>query len=147
LPPDQTLVLVNGKRWHRGATIQFSRVPSSQGAQGVDIATIPTNAIKQVEVLRDGASAQYGSDAIAGVINFILKDASEGAAIATRYGQFYESDGQDTQVQANLAMPLTADGFFDVSGEYVRSRGTSRGMQRPDAQGLIDAGNTAVPVP
>jgi iron complex outermembrane receptor protein len=147
LPPDQTLVLMNGKRWHRGATIQFSRVPSSQGAQGVDIATIPTNAIKQVEVLRDGASAQYGSDAIAGVINFILKDASEGATIATRYGQFYEKDGQDTQVQGSVALPLTADGFLDVSGEYVRSRSTSRGVQRPDAQVLIDAGNTAVPVP
>jgi iron complex outermembrane receptor protein len=147
LPPDETLFLLNGKRRHRSAVVQLSNQPLARGSQGPDLATIPTIAIEQLEVLRDGASAQYGSDAIAGVINFRLKDAAQGATLITRYGEFYEGDGQDTQVQGNLGLPLTAEGFFSISGEYVRSETTSRGTQRPDAQALIDAGNTAVPVP
>jgi len=147
LPPDETLFLVNGKRRHRSAVVQLSNQPLARGSQGPDLATIPTIAIEQLEVLRDGASAQYGSDAIAGVINFRLRDAAQGATLVTRYGSFFQGDGQDIQVQGNLGLPLTADGFFNVSGEYVRSDTTSRGTQRPDAQTLIDAGNTAVPVP
>ena len=73
---DHTLVLVNGKRRHRSAVITFLGGGLSDGAQGPDISTIPAAALKQVEVLRDGAAAQYGSDAIAGVINFVLNDAS-----------------------------------------------------------------------
>jgi iron complex outermembrane receptor protein len=147
LPPDETLFLVNGKRRHRSAVVQLSNQPLARGSQGPDLQTIPTIAIEQLEVLRDGASAQYGSDAIAGVINFRLKDSPQGATITTRYGQFYKGDGQDVQVEGNLGLPLTADGFFNISGEYVSSDTTSRGVQRPDAQALIDAGNTAVPVP
>jgi len=147
LPPDETLFLVNGKRRHRSAVVQLSNQPLARGSQGPDLQTIPTIAIEQLEVLRDGASAQYGSDAIAGVINFRLKDSAEGATIITRYGQFYKGDGEDVQVQGNLGLPLTADGFFNISGEYVSSDTTSRGVQRPDAQALIVAGNTAVPVP
>lgn len=147
LPPDETLFLVNGKRRHRSAVVQLSNQPLARGSQGPDLATIPTIAIEQLEVLRDGASAQYGSDAIAGVINFRLKDAAEGGTIITRYGKFFAGDGEDIQVQGNLGLPLTADGFFNVSGEYVSSETTSRGAQRPDAQTLIDAGNTAIPVP
>lgn len=74
LPTDKTLVLVNSKRRHRAALVSIG----GSGTQGPDIATIPSAALKSVEVLRDGAAAQYGSDAIAGVINFILKDAPEG---------------------------------------------------------------------
>ncbi len=147
LPPDETLFLVNGKRRHRSAVVQLSNQPLARGSQGPDLATIPTIAIEQLEVLRDGASAQYGSDAIAGVINFRLKDDAEGGAIVSRYGKFFKGDGEDMQVQGNLGLPLTADGFFNISGEYVKSDTTSRGAQRPDAQALIDAGNTAVPVP
>jgi iron complex outermembrane receptor protein len=73
LAPDQTLVLVNGKRRHRAAVINFLGGGVSDGAQGPDISSIPSIALKQVEVLRDGAAAQYGSDAIAGVMNFILR--------------------------------------------------------------------------
>src|SRR3546814_4718583 len=62
LPPDQTLVLVNGKRRHRGATVQLSNIPYIRGSQGPDLATIPSIAIGQLEVLRDGASANYGSE-------------------------------------------------------------------------------------
>ncbi len=147
LPSDQTLVLVNGKRRHRSALVQITNQPLSAGAQGPDLSTIPAIAIEQIEVLRDGAAAQYGSDAIAGVINFKLKRASEGATIIARYGQFYEGDGEDYTVQANAGFPLMADGFINISGEYLSSRPTSRGAQRPDAQALINAGNAAVPVP
>ncbi len=147
LPPDETLFLVNGKRRHRSAVVQLSNQPLARGSQGPDLATIPTIAIQQLEVLRDGASAQYGSDAIAGVINFGLKNAAAGGTIITRYGNFFAGDGADLQVQGNLGLPLTSDGFFNISGEYVSSDTTSRGAQRPDAQALIDAGNSAVPVP
>ncbi|BFL82639.1 hypothetical protein LFREDSHE_10890 [Shewanella baltica] len=81
LAPDHTLVLVNGKRRHRASVIAFQGAGISDGAQGPDISVIPAIALKQVEVLRDGAAAQYGSDAIAGVINFQLKDDSEGGKL------------------------------------------------------------------
>ena len=77
LPADDTLVMVNGKRRHRSAAVQFGR----QGTHFPDIAQIPPIALRQVEVLRDGAAAQYGSDAIAGVINFILKENREGLSV------------------------------------------------------------------
>ena len=86
LSPDNVLVLVNGKRRHRGSVISFLGGGISDGAQGVDISAIPSLALKQVEVLRDGASSQYGSDAIAGVINFVLRDDSEGVEVTANYG-------------------------------------------------------------
>ena len=86
LSPDNVLVLVNGKRRHRGSIISFLGGGISDGAQGVDISAIPSLALKQVEVLRDGASSQYGSDAIAGVINFVLRDNSEGIDLQAKYG-------------------------------------------------------------
>ncbi|MBX9896378.1 MAG: TonB-dependent receptor [Qipengyuania sp.] len=147
LPPDQTLVLVNSKRRHRSALVQITNQPLAAGAQGADLASIPSIAIDQIEVLRDGAAAQYGSDAIAGVINFRLKRDADGLTVIGRYGQHYAGDGEDFTIQANAGLPLTADGFFNISAEYVRSKPTSRGAQRPDAQALINAGNTAVPVP
>jgi len=147
LPPDQTLVLVNGKRRHRSALVQITNQPLASGAQGADIQAIPSIAVEQVEVLRDGAAAQYGSDAIAGVIDFRLKRAPRGFEVAVRGGQFYEGDGDDYQVQANGGLPLTSKGFLNVSGEYARSKPTSRGAQRPDAQALIDGGVQGVKVP
>jgi len=147
LPPDQTLVLINGKRRHRSAVVQITNQPLAAGAQGVDLSTIPAIAVDRIEVLRDGAAAQYGSDAIAGVINFQLKRRSEGVTAIARYGQFYEGDGEDYNLQLNVGVPLSADGFLNISGELSSSAKTSRGQQRPDAQALINAGNTAVPVP
>lgn len=147
LPPDQTLVLVNGKRRHRAALVQITNQPLAAGAQGVDLASIPSIAVGQIEVLRDGAAAQYGSDAIAGVINFRLKRAADGATVVARYGGYMDGGGEDLSLQANVGLPLTADGFFNVSAEYSSTDPTSRGRQRPDAQALINAGNTAVPVP
>ncbi|MBL8269250.1 TonB-dependent receptor plug domain-containing protein, partial [Steroidobacter sp.] len=147
LPPDQTLVLVNGKRRHRAALVQITNQPLAAGAQGPDLAAIPSIAVEQIEVLRDGAAAQYGSDAIAGVINFRLKRDNRGASFIGRGGQFSKGDGTEYTAQANVGMPLTADGFFNVSAEYTRADPTSRGAQRPDAQALIDAGNTAIKNP
>jgi iron complex outermembrane receptor protein len=144
LSSDSTLILVNGKRRHRSAVITFLGGSLSDGAQGPDISVIPSNALKQVEVLRDGAAAQYGSDAIAGVINFILKDDSEGGSFEARYGSFYEGDG-DTMVYAgNIGLPLTDAGFANISMEYKESDPTSRSVQRDDAAALVAAGNTNV---
>lgn len=147
LPPDQTLVLVNGRRRHRGATVQLSNIPYIRGSQGPDLAAIPSIAIAQLEVLRDGASANYGSDAIAGVLNFRLRTDRDGATLIARYGQYYEGDGEDVLLQGNIGLPFTADGFVNISGEYANSAITSRQNQRPDAQALIDSGVPGVPVP
>jgi iron complex outermembrane receptor protein len=84
LSADRTLILVNGKRRHRASVIAFQGGGVNDGSQGADISVIPSVALKQVEVLRDGAAAQYGSDAIAGVMNFVLNDASEGGSISVK---------------------------------------------------------------
>mgnify|MGYP000007874649 FL=1 len=98
LPADSTLILVNGKKRHRSSVIAFLGGGINDGAQGPDISVIPSIAIKQVEVLRDGAAAQYGSDAIAGVMNFVLKDDSDGGSLSVRHGEYYEGGGASTQV-------------------------------------------------
>lgn len=144
---DHTLVLVNGKRRHRSAVITFLGGGLSDGAQGPDISTIPAAALKQIEVLRDGAAAQYGSDAIAGVVNFVLKDDSEGGVIDVHAGSYYEGDGDAVQVSANVGLPLTDKGFANFSIEYRQSDPTSRSVQRDDAAALIAAGNSSVADP
>lgn len=144
---DHTLVLVNGKRRHRSAVITFLGGGLSDGAQGPDISTIPAAALKQVEVLRDGAAAQYGSDAIAGVVNFVLKDDAEGGLFEARYGSYYEGDGDMMQLSGNIGLPLGNDGFANLTAEYRTADPTSRSVQRDDAAGLIAAGNTAVADP
>ncbi|GBL05168.1 TonB-dependent siderophore receptor [Glaciecola sp. KUL10] len=147
LAPDHTLILVNGKRRHRSAVITFLGGQISDGAQGPDISTIPSIALKQVEVLRDGAAAQYGSDAIAGVINFALKDDSEGGSLEFNTGQYFEGDGDATQIAGNIGLPFTERGFANFSVEYRESDPTSRSVQRDDAAALIAAGNTFVADP
>ncbi|TKB47550.1 TonB-dependent receptor plug domain-containing protein [Thalassotalea mangrovi] len=144
LSSDSTLILVNGKRRHRASVIAFQGGGVNDGAQGPDISVIPSVALKQVEVLRDGASAQYGSDAIAGVMNFVLKDDADGGSISAKYGEYYEGDGGTTTVDGNIGLPLGDDGFANFSFQLKNADATSRSVQRPDAQGLIDAGNTAV---
>jgi iron complex outermembrane receptor protein len=144
LSSDSTLILVNGKRRHRASVIALLGGGINDGAQGPDISVIPSSALKQVEVLRDGAAAQYGSDAIAGVMNFVLKDDAEGGSLTARYGSYYEGDGESVEVSGNIGMPLTEAGFVNVSFQYKDSEATSRSVQRPDAAGLIAAGNTAV---
>lgn len=144
LSPDNTLVLLNGKRRHRGAVITFLGGGISDGAQGVDIASIPASALKQIEVLRDGASSQYGSDAIAGVINFQLNDSSEGGSVEVQYGSTYAGDGDNFKVSGNVGLPLGDNGFLNLTAEYGNVEGTSRSIIRPDVANLIAAGNTAV---
>ena len=139
LPPDSTLVLVNGKRRHRAGVITFLGNGVADGSQGPDVSVIPAIALKRVEVLRDGAAAQYGSDAIAGVLNFELKDADEGGALEARWGQHYNGDGEGFNFAGNIGLPLTRTGFLNLSMEYKESDPTSRARQRTDAQGLLAA--------
>ncbi|MBL4617320.1 MAG: TonB-dependent receptor [Robiginitomaculum sp.] len=147
LSPDQTLVLVNGKRLKRAAVITFLGGGISDGAQGPDISAIPALALKNLQVLRDGAATQYGSDAIAGVMNFILKDASDGATIQAKYGSTYSGDGDEWSVAANVGLPLGDTGFFNITAEWRNVDDTSRSVQRSDAAALIAGGNTAVANP
>jgi len=141
LSPDHTLVLVNGTRRHRSALVNLQLAPlgtTNQGSQGVDWSTFPAAAIKRVEILRDGASAQYGSDAIAGVVNVILKDASDGLSLDAQAGSYSEGDGDRLSVSANAGFPLTDDGFINVTVEYSTSEITWRGNARPDAAAVED---------
>ncbi len=147
LAPDHTLVLVNGKRRHRAAVIYWLGNGVADGAQGPDISAIPSIALKQVEVLRDGAAAQYGSDAIAGVMNFILKDDAEGATLEAKYGEFSDGDGETYSISGNIGLPLTDAGFANFSFEFGETDPTDRSVQRDDAAALIAAGNTAVANP
>ena len=144
MPSDSTLVLVNGKRRHRGAVIGEFITGINKGAQGVDLMPLAGIAMKQVEVLRDGASAQYGSDAIAGVMNFVLADDPEARNIQVHLGQYYEGDGQIVQVSGLFGTHLGRDGFATLAFEAKDTEDTSRGVQAGDAQALIDAGNRAV---
>ena len=141
LAPDHTLVLMNNKRRHRGSVIQWISNGASNGAQGPDISAIPAIAIKRMEVLRDGAAAQYGSDAIAGVLNFVLKDAAEGVAFEARHGFYTKDSGEDmTTVAGNVGLPLAGSGFANLSFEYAESSPTDRSVQHGDATALIGLG-------
>lgn len=126
LSPDQTLVLVNGRRMHRSALL------GSRGAQGPDLSQIPTSAIKRIEVLRDGASAQYGSDAIAGVINIILDD-SIGSEFTLGVSEYAEGDGSGRRFGARTGVGLGQAGVLSLFLDYDSSDATSRSRQRPDA--------------
>ena len=148
LPSDATLVLINGKRRHRGSIVALLVAGTNTGSQGPDLTAIPSIALDRVEVLQDGASAQYGSDAIAGVLNFVLKEKSEGANFQLKTGQFYEGDGSMTSVAGIVGLPLFSDaGFFTLSMELNAAEPTVRSVQRDDAAGLIANGNTAVRQP
>ena len=147
LPPDATLVLVNGKRRHRAAVIALLGAGISGGSQGPDLSVIPAIALDRLEVLRDGASAQYGSDAIAGIMNFVLKEDAEGATFDAKMGSYFEGDGTGLTLAANAGFALTDAGFANLSFEWKEADPTSRSVQRGDAQGLIDAGNTNVRTP
>ncbi|VWX54575.1 TonB-dependent receptor [Novosphingobium sp. 9U] len=125
LPGDKTLLLVNSKRRHKSAVM----TTGGAGSQAADAATIPSLALKSVEVLRDGAAAQYGSDAIAGVINFLLKDADHGGSLVVQGGQYYKGDGEDLMVSGNVGMKLTSSGFLNATVEYTRNARTTRSNQ------------------
>ena len=144
LSPDNTLVLLNGKRRHRASVISFLGGGIADGAHGPDISVFPSLALKNVQVLRDGASSQYGSDAIAGVINFELKDASEGGVIEARYGETYEGDGENFRIAGNVGLPLGDRGFVNLTAEYSDVGDTNRSIACDDVTALVAAGNTAI---
>lgn len=154
LAPDHTLVLVNGKRRHSNALLNLNG-STGRGSSSVDLNAIPANAIDRIEVLRDGAAAQYGSDAIAGVINIVLKSASSGGSVAAIYGAnvtemdgvpqlesvsegsdgdlaFTEgsdrslTDGQTLTLQGNMGFELGDNGFLNISTEYRDRHSTNR---------------------
>jgi iron complex outermembrane receptor protein len=139
LPPDETLLLVNSKRRHRSALVQLFGAAMSAGAHAADMGPLPSIAFKRVEVLRDGAASQYGSDAIAGVINFILRDADHGGQIDAQYGQFYEGEFA-IKVAGNVGFSLGDGGFLNLSAEWMDQEQLSRGTQPTAAQNAIDAG-------
>ena len=148
LAPDHTLVLVNGKRRHRTAVITWYGNGLADGSQGPDIAMIPGMALEQAEVLRDGAAAQYGSDAIAGVMNFVLKNDRSGGTLELKTGSYLASgDGEMYALSYNQGLPLGNSGFFNITGEFGNSEPTDRSVQRNDAIALINAGNTSVREP
>ncbi|MDP5143440.1 TonB-dependent receptor [Rheinheimera baltica] len=144
LSADSTLILTNGKRRHKSSVIAFLGGGINDGAQGADVSVIPGIALKQVEILRDGAAAQYGSDAIAGVINFVLKNADQGGSFEVKHGEYYEGDGTSTEFAGNIGMPLTDNGFVNASFQYKNVDPTSRSEQRPDAQAFADGGNPSI---
>ncbi|AJP72120.1 TonB-dependent receptor plug domain-containing protein [Sphingomonas hengshuiensis] len=139
LSADQTLVLVNGKRYHRSALL------GTRGAQAPDLAGIPSLAIGRIEVLRDGASAQYGSDAIAGVINILLDD-TPGMTAFSQFSQYYKGDGKEYQGGVRAGVPLDDRGSIVVTAEIDHSEATSRTRQRPDAI-AFQAANPGLAVP
>lgn len=138
LPADQVLVMLNGKRFNRSALVQVytgGDTGLSFGSHGSDLSSLPTLAFKSLEVLRDGATAQYGSDAIAGVLNYGLRD-DEGIEMVARYGQYYKGDGESYQISANVGTKIGDRGFINVTGEYNKDNQTSRGETRPIAAAL-----------
>ncbi len=150
LGPDQTLVLVNSRRRHASALVNLNG-SVGRGSSAVDLNTIPVSAIGRVEVLRDGASAQYGSDAIAGVINVGLREAREGGQVTASFGQYATdiplvdqprsaSDGDTTSLSGWVGLPLGAEGFLTLSAEYRDREPTNRAgpdtrQQYPDLPG------------
>ncbi|SDA32413.1 TonB-dependent siderophore receptor [Sphingomonas sp. NFR15] len=137
LSPDQTLVLINGVRAHTSALLNTNG-SVGRGSAAVDLNTIPSVALDRIEVLRDGAAAQYGSDAIAGVVNLRLREARSGGGASVTYGQYItdvrtargdrsERDGETVTASAWQGLALGSDGFLTLSGEYLNRNPTSRG--------------------
>jgi len=140
LASDEMLVMLNGKRMNRSALVQVYQGGETElnfGSQGPDLSSIPSISIRTLEILRDGASAQYGSDAIAGVLNYQFRTNSSGLELSARSGKYYpkgySSDGADTQVAANLGLPLGSQGFVNLSLEVGKSDQTVRNPTRPSA--------------
>ncbi len=125
LGPDQTLVLINGKRRHKSALLHIN-TSVGRGTAGTDFNAIPSSAIKRIEVLRDGAAAQYGSDAIAGVINIILKDDVDSGDANFYWGQTYEGDGDTWIGNANYGMKVGESGFINLTAEWRDRYRTNR---------------------
>jgi iron complex outermembrane receptor protein len=138
---DQVLVLVNGKRRHNSALLNNGTSLNS-GSQPVDLDMIPTALIDHVEILRDGASAQYGSDAIAGVINIVLKQTDHGGSLKTTYGQNYQNgDGETIRQTGDVGLALPNDGFINFGLDVRHQKVSDRSDKAPYTD---SAGNTSL---
>jgi iron complex outermembrane receptor protein len=125
LSPDQVLVLVNGKRRHSSAVVNVNGT-QGRGSAPVDLNAIPLSAIDHIEVLRDGAAAQYGSDAIAGVINIILKKGASGGEVEVGFGEYQKHDGQQRSLRASGGLPLGEDGWVRLAVDVADRDPTNR---------------------
>jgi len=138
LGPNQTLVLINGKRRHQTAVVNASS--TFAGATGVDLAQIPVSAIDHIEVLKDGAAAQYGTDAIAGVVNIILKSSANSGSATIDYGTYGSSDvnpqkddkGQTRHVAINNGFSFGDEGYVNVSAEWTDKEHTNNSGENPN---------------
>src|SRR5580765_4026453 len=140
LSPDQVLVLVNGKRRHTGSYITLSQV-QGRGTQPVDLNAIPIAAIERVEVLRDGAAAQYGSDAIAGVVNIVLKGGYKHGSFGADFGQYSAGDGPKGEVIGDGGFPLGERGWIHLAGQVGSQDQTNRA--RPYITGITQPTRSA----
>lgn len=148
LPPDNVVVLVNGKRRHRSGSMALLASSLNTGAQGADLNMIPTIAISRMEVLRDGAAAQYGADAVAGVFNMQLRENRSGVHVRLQGGQYEESfgdhgaqaNGRHSLAAVNVGLPLTERGFVNLSVEYRDANPTIRSGLRRDEGFLLENG-------
>lgn len=125
LAPDQVLVLVNGKRRHQFSALNLNVSPGL-GTVVTDLNSVPTGAVKRIEVLRDGAAAQYGSDAIAGIVNLTLNDGSDGGVLDATGGIHKEGDGVTAKLSLNHGLPIGDGGYFNYTLEYFAFEGTNR---------------------
>ncbi|HEY0800905.1 MAG TPA: TonB-dependent receptor plug domain-containing protein, partial [Steroidobacteraceae bacterium] len=153
LPSDEMLVMLNGKRMNRSALVQVYQGGETElafGSQGPDLNSIPSIAVKSLEILRDGASAQYGSDAIAGVLNYQFRNSPSGFQIDGRYGKYFPGagwprDGGDGNLAANVGLPLGSQGFANLSVEWERNQQTVRNPTRPSALAFAQTFPTLAP--
>jgi iron complex outermembrane receptor protein len=127
ISPNDTLVLINGKRRHTTANLAVLGGSPYSGSATTDLSFVPTNSIGHIEVLQDGAAAQYGSDAIAGVVNIILKDNAHGGSFSVTGGKNYQNGGKTASTALNAGFALGDRGFFNISGEYKYHDYTSHG--------------------
>ncbi|QDO93006.1 TonB-dependent receptor [Formosa sediminum] len=135
LGPSRTLVLINGKRKNQSAQVYLNRTPG-KGEVGVDLKSIPTAAIESVEILRDGASAQYGSDAIAGVINMVLKKDAQFSSFSVKSGLTTDGDGFNFATDFNTTLGFGEGGSINLTlGYYNQSHTNRAGVVDPDAEG------------
>lgn len=118
ISPNDTLVLVNGKRRHTTANLAVAGGSPFSGGATTDLSFIPVASIQRIEVLQDGAAAQYGSDAIAGVVNILTRRANSGGTITLNGGSNYANGGRTATTSANVGLPLGDRGYFNVTGEY-----------------------------
>lgn len=133
LSPDHTLVLINGKRRHSSALVHLNGT-TGRGSSNADLNAIPISAIQRIEVLRDGAAAQYGSDAIAGVINIVLKNNTSGGDINLNLGQTYKGDGEQVKLHGSKGFNLNNRGALTLSAEYHNKNKTNRAGLDPRQQ-------------